>query len=118
MRVHDCGILHTDVKPSNILLRIEDNRCTLVDFQFCVMQSSDGTFKATTNTYASPNYRPLEMWRARTLHEVTQALAPSLDIWSYGVVVMGLFPNKDLFSGSEREVLHTLERWENSRTFR
>ncbi len=117
--LHQVGVLHTDVKPDNVLFRQLDHRVTLVDFQFAETEGPDGTFEPHSEQYTTYPYRAPEMWRARTRLEVQRALRPALDVWSYGALVMRILLRRALFHGAcEKDYQSSIERWAASKTSR
>jgi serine/threonine protein kinase len=116
--LHQLRIIHTDIKPDNVLLRLEDNRVTLIDFQYSEVQGADGACAPRSETYSAPQYRPPEMWAAKTFADLQKALSPAVDIWAYGVLVMRLLLGKSLFRGvTEKEVMNAIcHEWQKVNT--
>ncbi len=88
--VHQCGILHRDVKPENIL--ITDNLTVkLSDFGICKVSNSGITM--TTDVLGSPAYMSPESFdSAKTIDQ-------RADIFSLGVICYELFTGVRPFQG-------------------
>jgi serine/threonine protein kinase len=79
--VHDAGVVHCDVKPSNLLLD-EDGRLVLVDFGIAEAIGGDPTHPARQNgdVVGSPAYMAPELVRG-------EAPGPPADLWSFGATL-------------------------------
>ena len=76
--VHAAGIIHRDVKPGNVMLRL-NGAATLLDFGVA-RQSEDTTVTATHKIVGSPTYMAPEQVRG-------ELGGPESDIWALGVLL-------------------------------
>ena len=96
---HNRGIVHRDVKPSNILVAREDGRIVLTDFG--IAKLIEGTAVSLTRDGAAigtPTYMSPEQARG-------MQVGPGSDIYSLGVVLYQLMTGAPPFKGSSMEVL-------------
>lgn len=84
---HEAGILHRDVKPSNVL--VSGSRTVLTDFGIARAQS-DATLTQTGMLIGSPAYIAPERARGR-------AAVPASDMWSLGITMYAAVEGKSPF---------------------
>src|ERR1700688_2334704 len=94
--VHDHGIVHRDVKPSNILLT-EDGLGQLGDFGIARLLDS-ATLTVAGTTLGTAAYMAPEQLED---HQV----GPAADIWSLGMVLLECLTGRRIYEGSPSEVV-------------
>lgn len=83
---HDCGVIHRDIKPQNLLLTADAQIVKIADFGVAKIEASEGAItRVGTNVYAAPEHNPLvqtgqlEVGSLDTPHP---HLSPAADIYS------------------------------------
>lgn len=89
---HEAGVLHRDVKPSNVLLAPGD-RAVLTDFGIATA-AGDATLTATGLVMGSPAYIAPERARGR-------ATGSASDLWSLGVTLYAMVDGRSPYERSE-----------------
>ncbi|MFC5179938.1 serine/threonine-protein kinase [Actinomadura harenae] len=89
---HDAGVLHRDVKPSNVLVASGD-RAVLTDFGIATA-AGDATLTQTGLVMGSPAYIAPERARGRTA-------GPASDLWSLGVTMYAMVEGRSPFERNE-----------------
>ncbi|GAB2849376.1 hypothetical protein GCM10022221_56010 [Actinocorallia aurea] len=89
---HEAGILHRDVKPSNVLLAAGD-RAVLTDFGIAT-STGDATLTATGLVMGSPAYIAPERARGKVA-------GPASDLWSLGITLYAMVEGKSPYERPE-----------------
>jgi serine/threonine protein kinase len=82
---HECGVIHRDIKPQNLLLTADQQTVKIADFGVARIEASDGAItRVGTNIYAAPEHNPLvqtaQLEITGSLKPAT--LTPAADIYS------------------------------------
>src|SRR6266704_1502364 len=57
---HQCGVIHRDIKPQNLLLTADHQIVKIADFGVAKLGAADGAItRVGTNIYAAPEHNPL-----------------------------------------------------------
>jgi tRNA A-37 threonylcarbamoyl transferase component Bud32 len=86
---HEAGIIHRDVKPSNILLEEETDRAILTDFGLVLQQTEID--KTMGTAFGTPRYISPEQALA------SESVVPQSDIYSLGVIVYEIVTGSQVF---------------------
>jgi len=83
---HECGVIHRDIKPQNLLLTADQETVKIADFGVAKLEAGDGAItRVGTNIYAAPEHNPLvqtgqlDSSASSGLHA---QLTPAADIYS------------------------------------
>jgi serine/threonine protein kinase len=84
---HDCGVIHRDIKPQNLLLTADAQTVKIADFGVAKIEDSEGAItRVGTNIYAAPEHNPLVQTGPLDASSLTAAarthLTPAADIYS------------------------------------
>lgn len=101
--VHNCGVIHKDVKPGNFIFR--DKECkelVLTDFGISALTAEGETTHKTTQA-RTPLYAAPEMYENVIDGEVE--LTVGADFYSLGIVLFALWTGKNPFDKNERAMM-------------
>ncbi|WPB76706.1 serine/threonine-protein kinase [Archangium violaceum] len=102
--VHDAGVLHRDVKASNILVRAEDGRPVLVDFGAGAYLGAP-TLTSSVLPPGTPEYRGPEAWDFFRHHMgdagVRYSPTRADDLWAAGVQLYWVLTDRLPFTGPD-----------------
>ncbi|MDQ3817712.1 MAG: protein kinase [Acidobacteriota bacterium] len=82
---HDCGVIHRDIKPQNLLLTADGQIVKIADFGVAKLEATEGAItRVGTNIYAPPEHNPLVQTGPldASLIEAGHHLTPAADIYS------------------------------------
>ncbi len=96
---HDHGVIHRDVKPSNIMIG-EDGRPAVMDFGLAKREAGEITMTVEGQVLGTPAYMAPEQARGEG-HEVDGRA----DVYSLGVVLYELLTGELPFRGTQRMLL-------------
>lgn len=97
--LHQIGIFHKDLKPSNIMLCDDDRSITIVDFGISSVKEDDATV-IITRTGMTPDYSAPEIFKGLALEES--------DYYSMGITLFELFTGKTPYMGLSAEAREQL----------
>lgn len=83
---HECGVIHRDIKPQNLLLNADRRIVKIADFGVARLEATEGAItRVGTNIYSAPEHNPLVhtgQLDTGALHIRTGQLTPAADIYS------------------------------------
>ena len=84
---HDCGVIHRDIKPQNLLLTADAQVVKIADFGVAKIEATEGAItRVGTNIYAAPEHNPLvqtgPLDTASLAASAQPHLTPAADIYS------------------------------------
>src|SRR5258708_16227649 len=83
---HECGVIHRDIKPQNLVLTDDHQRVKIADFGVAKLGAADGAItRVGTNIYAAPEHNPLMRTAPLDTGSLPGAephLTPAADIYS------------------------------------
>ncbi len=82
---HDCGVIHRDIKPQNLLLTADAQSVKIADFGVAKIEATEGAItRVGTNVYAAPEHNPLVQTGPLDTSALTAQplLTPAADIYS------------------------------------
>src|SRR5467141_315000 len=83
---HECGVIHRDIKPQNLLLTADHQTVKIADFGVAKIEAAEGAItRVGTNIYAAPEHNPLMQTApldTGSLPGAQTQLTPAADIYS------------------------------------
>jgi serine/threonine protein kinase len=100
---HDQGVIHRDVKPSNILLD-KDNHPHLMDFGLAKRDAGEVSMTLEGQILGTPAYMSPEQASGEARHVDGRS-----DVYSLGVILYQLLTGELPFKGNPRALLHQVQ---------
>ena len=100
--LHGKSCVHTDIKPSNLMIQSEIMQIVIIDFNAAERIDGQG-WQPRLPAYSTFPYRAPELWNGtqRPRASLTRGLSAAVDVWSYGVTcVETIRGGASLFGGS------------------
>lgn len=83
---HECGVIHRDIKPQNLLLTADRQIVKIADFGVARLEATEGVItRVGTNIYSAPEHNPLVQTGSLDLGAIaagSEHLTPAADIYS------------------------------------
>src|SRR6266850_1444293 len=83
---HNCGVIHRDIKPQNLLLSSDRQIVKIADFGVARLEATEGVItRVGTNIYSAPEHNPLVQTGSLDLGAIAagrEHLTPAADIYS------------------------------------
>jgi serine/threonine protein kinase len=82
---HQCGVIHRDIKPQNLLLTADRETVKIADFGVARLEAMEGAItRVGTNIYAPPEHNPLIQTSPldAAANKGSSSLTPAADIYS------------------------------------
>jgi serine/threonine protein kinase len=83
---HECGVIHRDIKPQNLLLTADRQVVKIADFGVARLEATEGAItRVGTNIYSAPEHNPLVQTGSLDLGAIAagrEHLTPAADIYS------------------------------------
>ncbi len=83
---HECGVIHRDIKPQNLLLTADRQVVKIADFGVARLEATEGAItRVGTNIYSAPEHNPLVQTGSLDLGAIAEGrehLTPAADIYS------------------------------------
>jgi len=100
--IHQEGIIHRDVKPSNIMIRAGTGEAVLIDFGLAkdLEDQESAALTVSGTMMGSPNYMSPEMFMD------SKNITKETDIYSFGIILHEMVTANVPFRGSSMEIMH------------
>ncbi len=91
---HQCGVIHRDIKPQNLLLTADRQIVKIADFGVARFEATEGAItRVGTNIYSAPEHNPLVQTAqldSGSLVSSRELLTPAADIYSLAKTIYSL----------------------------
>jgi serine/threonine protein kinase len=105
---HECGVIHRDIKPQNLLLTADREVVKIADFGVAKLEATEGAItRVGTNIYAAPEHNPLVQTGPLDISKLTetqQQLTPAADIYSLAKTTYALLAGEPPRRFSHHEI--------------
>ena len=102
---HDCGVIHRDIKPQNLLLTADGQIVKIADFGVAKWEATEGAItRVGTNIYAPPEHNPLVQTGQLYASAIEQHLTPAADIYSLAKTTYTLLAGEPPRRFSHRQI--------------
>jgi serine/threonine protein kinase len=105
---HECGVIHRDIKPQNLLLTADHKTVKIADFGVAKLDATEGAItRVGTNVYAAPEHNPLVQTGPldlESLSETQRHLKPAADIYSLAKTTYTLLAGEAPRRFSQRQI--------------
>ncbi|HKC63743.1 MAG TPA: protein kinase [Pyrinomonadaceae bacterium] len=104
---HDCGVIHRDIKPQNLLLTADGQIVKIADFGVAKLEATEGAItRVGTNIYAPPEHNPLVQTGQLDASAIEdgQHLTPAADIYSLAKTTYTLLAGEPPRRFSHRQI--------------
>ena len=83
---HECGVIHRDIKPHNLLLTADRQIVKIADFGVARLEATEGAItRVGTNIYSAPEHNPLVQTGSLDLGAIVlgrEHITPAADVYS------------------------------------
>ena len=114
---HECGVIHRDIKPQNLLLTADQKTVKIADFGVAKIEASEGVItRVGTNVYAAPEHNPLVQTGpldSANLNAPREHLLPAADIYSLAKTTYALLTGETPRRFSHRPITALPEAFAN-----
>lgn len=105
---HECGVIHRDIKPQNLLLTADHQTVKIADFGVAKLDATEGVItRVGTNVYAAPEHNPQGHTGPLDTGSLSSAqphLTPAADIYSLAKTTYTLLAGESPRRFSQRQI--------------